>query len=61
MLCSFCEENVEKIARFPGVEKSVVGCATLSFLSLIVWISLVNFKQGISLVIWVFSLFFPEF
>ena len=34
---------------------------TLSFLSVIVWISLVNFKQGISLVIWVFSLFFQGF
>ena len=34
---------------------------SLSFLSLVVWISLVNFKQGISLVIWVFSLVFQGF
>ena len=34
---------------------------TLSFLSLVVWISLVEFKQGISLVIWVFSLVLPGF
>ena len=33
----------------------------LSFLSLIVWISLVDFYQGISLLKWVFSLFFPGF
>ena len=33
--------------------------ATLSFLSLLVWISLVNFKQGISLLRLVFSLSFP--
>ena len=32
---------------------------TLSFLSLLVWISLVNFKQGISLLKFVFSLSFP--
>ena len=34
---------------------------SLSFLSLVVRISLVKFKQGISLVIWVFSLVFPGF
>ena len=34
---------------------------SLSFLSLVVWVSLVNFKQGISLVTWVFSLVFPGF
>ena len=32
---------------------------SLSFLSLLVWISLVNFKQGISLLKLVFSLSFP--
>ena len=32
---------------------------TLSFLSLLVWISLVNFKQGNSLLKLVFSLSFP--
>ena len=31
----------------------------MSFLSLLVWISLVNFKQGISLLKFVFSLSFP--
>ena len=34
---------------------------SLSFLSLVVWASLVNFKQGISLVIWVFPWVFPGF
>ena len=34
---------------------------TLSFLSLVFWNSLVNFKQGISLVICTFSLAFPRF
>ena len=34
---------------------------SLSFLSLAVWISLVEFEQGISLVVWVFSLVFPGF
>ena len=34
---------------------------TLSFLSLIVWISLLDFYQGISLLKWVFSLVFPGF
>ena len=34
---------------------------TLSFLSLVVWISLVNFKQGISLLKLEFSEFFSVF
>ena len=34
---------------------------SLSFLSLVFWNSLVNFKRGISLLKWVFSLVFPKF
>ena len=37
------------------------GAKTPSFLSLIVWISLVNFEQGISLLKWVLSLVFQGF
>ena len=44
-----------------GNLRTIVGILTLSFLSLILWISLVNFKQGISLVILVFPWFFQGF
>ena len=50
----------EKENHYPWMERKMVRFS-LSFLSLIVWISLVNFKQGFSLVIWVFSLFFQGF
>ena len=44
-----------------GVASEALRRNIPAFLSLIVWISLLNFQQGMSLLKWVFSLLFPGF
>ena len=41
-------------------ERRIYESTSSFFLSLVLWISLVNFKQGLALVKFVFSLYFPR-
>ena len=52
--------HAKRLKTDQKVTPMLVLVTPLSFLSLVVWISLVNFKQGISLLKLVFSLYFPR-